>query len=258
MMDRWMLAYCPCDDSLVPGLDDDDVARLARPDPRVPQRRVRHVAHPRHVRGARPPACRAPSWSSRRGATTSGTSVEPRSSRSGSLFVRWPLLVPQLVDWADRTIGGDDDRTAREELTMTTMTVRPIRDDLSFGARVGGVTLDGLGDPDVRAPTQRGLRGARAADLRGRRADPEDAGGDQHRVRAAQGPPEHRRRPGPAATTCSASSRSATSRTRAGVVQARRSAAVAVAAVALRPLLQRPAQPGRCAPRRRGPARTGA
>ena len=25
-MDRWMLAYCPCDDSLVPGLDDDDVA----------------------------------------------------------------------------------------------------------------------------------------------------------------------------------------------------------------------------------------
>ena len=27
---------------------------------------------------------------------------------------------------------------------MTTMTVRPIRDDLSFGARVGGVTLDDL------------------------------------------------------------------------------------------------------------------
>ena len=52
VMDRWMLAYCPCDDSLVPGLDDDDVARLDGPDPRVPQRRVRHVAHPRHVRGA--------------------------------------------------------------------------------------------------------------------------------------------------------------------------------------------------------------
>ena len=25
----------------------------------------------------------------------------------GSLFVRWPLLVPQLVEWADRTIGDD-------------------------------------------------------------------------------------------------------------------------------------------------------
>ena len=24
--------------------------------------------------------------------------------QAGSLFVRWPLLVPQLVDWADRTI----------------------------------------------------------------------------------------------------------------------------------------------------------
>ena len=26
--------------------------------------------------------------------------------QAGSLFVRWPLLIPQLVDWADRTIGG--------------------------------------------------------------------------------------------------------------------------------------------------------
>ena len=34
---------------------------------------------------------------------------------------------------------------------MTTMTVRPIRDDLTFGARVGGVTHDGLADPGLRA-----------------------------------------------------------------------------------------------------------
>jgi taurine dioxygenase len=33
---------------------------------------------------------------------------------------------------------------------MTTVTVRPIRDDLSFGARVAGVTLDALRDPAVR------------------------------------------------------------------------------------------------------------
>ena len=25
----------------------------------------------------------------------------------GSLFVRWPLLVPQLVDWADKAIGDE-------------------------------------------------------------------------------------------------------------------------------------------------------
>ncbi len=34
---------------------------------------------------------------------------------------------------------------------MTNMTLRPIRDDLSFGARVGGVTYDGLADAGVRA-----------------------------------------------------------------------------------------------------------
>ncbi len=33
---------------------------------------------------------------------------------------------------------------------MTTITVRPIRDDLSFGARVGGITLDRLRDSEVR------------------------------------------------------------------------------------------------------------
>ena len=35
--------------------------------------------------------------------------------------------------------------------TATTMTVGPIRDDLSFGARVGGVTHDGLADAGLRA-----------------------------------------------------------------------------------------------------------
>ena len=35
-------------------------------------------------------------------------------------------------------------------MTMT-MTVRPIRDDLTFGARVGGVTLEGLRDAGLRA-----------------------------------------------------------------------------------------------------------
>ena len=34
---------------------------------------------------------------------------------------------------------------------MTTITVQPIRADLSFGARVGGVTYDGLRDTDLRA-----------------------------------------------------------------------------------------------------------
>jgi taurine dioxygenase len=37
------------------------------------------------------------------------------------------------------------------EKTMTTITVQPVRDDLSFGARVGGVTHDGLRDTGLRA-----------------------------------------------------------------------------------------------------------
>ena len=34
---------------------------------------------------------------------------------------------------------------------MTTLTVRPVRDDLAFGARVGGVTRDGLADDGLQA-----------------------------------------------------------------------------------------------------------
>jgi taurine dioxygenase len=45
---------------------------------------------------------------------------------------------------------------------MTTISVRPIRDDLSFGSRVGGLTLDLLDDPQIRSQLneafeQRGL-----------------------------------------------------------------------------------------------------
>jgi taurine dioxygenase len=38
-----------------------------------------------------------------------------------------------------------------QEKTVIAMTVRPVRDDLSFGARVSGITADDLGDRDVRA-----------------------------------------------------------------------------------------------------------
>ena len=32
----------------------------------------------------------------------------------------------------------------------TTLDVRPLRDDLPFGSRVGGLTLEATSDPDVR------------------------------------------------------------------------------------------------------------
>jgi taurine dioxygenase len=45
-------------------------------------------------------------------------------------------------------VGGPYDL---EELTMTTVSVRPIRDDLVFGSRVSGATLENLDDPEVRS-----------------------------------------------------------------------------------------------------------
>ena len=146
VMDRWMLAYCPCDDSLVPGLDDDDVARLDVPI-LVFRSGASDMSHTRATSEALAaglpgaelvePPWGDDEWNERRAAI----------EQTGSLFVRWPLLVPQLVDWADRTIGVGVSTDAREEHTMTTMTVRPVRDDLAFGARVGGVTHDACATP---------------------------------------------------------------------------------------------------------------
>lgn len=105
VMDRWMLAYCPCDESLVPGLDDEDVARLAVPvlvfrsgTSDMSHTRATSVALAAGLPGAElvEPPWGNDEWNERR------AEIE----QTGSLFVRWPLLVPQLVDWAARTIDG--------------------------------------------------------------------------------------------------------------------------------------------------------
>ena len=252
VMDRWMLAYCPCDDSLVPGLDDDDVARLAVPI-LVFRSGVSDMSHTRatsEALAAGLPGAELvePPWGD--------DGVERASSGGGAgRFALRPLAAAGPA--TDRLGRSDDrrridDRTAREELTMTTITVRPIRDDLSFGARVGGVTLDQLGDPEVRsrlneAFEERGLLIFEDVDptpemqvaistVFGPLKDhPSTAtprvGGDMLGVIEIRHEPNE-----------------------GGVVQAGWSAAVAVAALALRPLLQRSAQPGRRAPRRRDPA----
>jgi pimeloyl-ACP methyl ester carboxylesterase len=103
VMDRWAVAYCPCDDSLVPGLDDADVARLAAPvlvfrsgASDMSHTRATSEALAKGLPGAElvEPPWGDDEWNERRAAI----------EETGSLFVRWPLLVPQLVEWADRTI----------------------------------------------------------------------------------------------------------------------------------------------------------
>jgi len=101
-----MLAYCPCDDSLVPGLDADDVARLNVPilvfrsgESDMSHTRATSEALAEGLPGAEQaePPWGDEEWNERR------AEIE----QTGSLFVRWPLLVPQLVEWAERTIDGD-------------------------------------------------------------------------------------------------------------------------------------------------------
>jgi hypothetical protein len=104
VMDRWMVAYCPCDDSLVPGLDAEDIDRLAVPI-LVFRSGESDMSHTRatsealaaglpHAELAEPP-WGDEEWNERRAAV----------EETGSLFVHWPRLVPQLVDWMERTIG---------------------------------------------------------------------------------------------------------------------------------------------------------
>jgi pimeloyl-ACP methyl ester carboxylesterase len=103
VMDRWAVAYCPCDDALVPGLDDADVARLAVPI-LVFRSGASDMSHTRTTSEALAaglpgaalvePPWGDDEWNERRAAI----------EETGSLFVRWPLLVPQLMEWADRTI----------------------------------------------------------------------------------------------------------------------------------------------------------
>ena len=106
VMSRWMLAYCPCDDSLVPGLDDADVARLDVPVLvfRSGSSDMHHTRETSESLAAHLPGAELvePPWGDDEWIERQAAAPE-----TGSLFVRWPLLVPQLVEWADRTIQGD-------------------------------------------------------------------------------------------------------------------------------------------------------
>jgi pimeloyl-ACP methyl ester carboxylesterase len=104
VMDRWMLAYCPCEDALVPGLDEDDIDRLTVPvlvfrsgTSDLSHTRATSEAVAAGLPGAElvEPPWGDDEWNERRAAV----------EQEGSLFVRWPLLVPTLVEWADRTIS---------------------------------------------------------------------------------------------------------------------------------------------------------
>jgi pimeloyl-ACP methyl ester carboxylesterase len=105
-MERWMLAYCPCGDELVPGLPDADARDLD-----VPALVFRSGARdPHHTRATSEEVARLlpnanlaePPWGDREW-------LERQDALAGDpglgLFVRWPLLAPQLEAWATSSLA---------------------------------------------------------------------------------------------------------------------------------------------------------
>lgn len=99
-MEDWMLAYYPRDDELVPGVTDDQVRSMQIP-ALVFRSGQSDVHHTRETSEALarlipnsdlvPPPWGDDEWLERMAA----------AGRGESLFARWPLLVPLLVDWVD-------------------------------------------------------------------------------------------------------------------------------------------------------------
>jgi pimeloyl-ACP methyl ester carboxylesterase len=99
-LERWMVAYCPDPASTVPGLTDEACTTLDVPmlvfrsgstDPHHPRATSEHLAA--LIPGARlvEPPWGDNEWNERGDAARSGT---------GHLFDRWPMLVPQLLEFA--------------------------------------------------------------------------------------------------------------------------------------------------------------
>jgi pimeloyl-ACP methyl ester carboxylesterase len=103
-MERWMAVYCPSDAEVVPGLSVEDARKFDLPtlvfrsgesDPhhtRATSERLAEVL-PRS-RLVEPP------WGDREWLERG----EAREQRGEGLFARWPLLAPQLIEWADEAV----------------------------------------------------------------------------------------------------------------------------------------------------------
>ena len=97
VMERWMMAYYPCEGTkLVPGLDDDDVARLNLPILvfRSGSTDINHTRATSERLAANLPGARLvePPWGDNEWNERSADQAAPR-------FAGWPRLVPQLIEW---------------------------------------------------------------------------------------------------------------------------------------------------------------
>jgi pimeloyl-ACP methyl ester carboxylesterase len=99
VMEGWMHAYCACGDPLVPGLTDEQVAGFTLPTLvfRSGKSDMHHTRETSERIAARLPSAQLvePPWGDREWLERGASARE-----GGSLFERWPLLVPQLVEWS--------------------------------------------------------------------------------------------------------------------------------------------------------------
>jgi pimeloyl-ACP methyl ester carboxylesterase len=102
-LERWLLAYCPLENQLIPGLPDADARRVKVPVLvfRSGASDVHHTRETTERLAALLPTSKLvePPWGDREWIER-GQSAQ----KGGALFERWHLLVPQLVDWADASI----------------------------------------------------------------------------------------------------------------------------------------------------------
>jgi pimeloyl-ACP methyl ester carboxylesterase len=105
-MERWMTAYAPGTDDVVPGLAAEDARALAVP-ALVFRSGAADVHHPRSTSERVAAALGAarlvePPWGDREWPERQD---ERTRGVTGGLFVRWHLLVPQLHAWADEVLA---------------------------------------------------------------------------------------------------------------------------------------------------------
>jgi pimeloyl-ACP methyl ester carboxylesterase len=98
-MERWLLAYCPCGDDLVPGLTMADAARLEVPALvfRSGESDMHHTRATSEQVAAALPRARLvePPW----GDTEWIDRSAARERGESGLFAGWPQLAPQLLEW---------------------------------------------------------------------------------------------------------------------------------------------------------------
>jgi pimeloyl-ACP methyl ester carboxylesterase len=102
-MQEWMAVYCACEGDVVPGLPDADARMMDLP--ALVFRSGESDAH--HTRATSEAVADLlprsqlvePPWGDREWADR-----QVAAAAGEGLFARWPLLAPQLVDWADRDL----------------------------------------------------------------------------------------------------------------------------------------------------------